>query len=124
MKNCFSSGVDDLQGVLLTGYGDSAAFSGDLSVGVDPHGNGGFQSKGSGLVGFHTLKAVVLSLEGGRKGEQDQPLGKISHSAKIHDAVRGIGIGAEHKAASLKAVEHACGKEHIADIYRNIIVQS
>ena len=73
----------DTYGVFLTGHSDFAAFSGNLSVGVNPERLRSLYGEFWSFVGSYAFKAVMSSLEGGGQGEQDQQFWQIAHSAHV-----------------------------------------
>ena len=118
------SGANEKDAVFFTCDGDPAALSGDFAVSVHPKGRGGFNNKLLCFIGGDPFEAVMFSLEGGGQRKKYEGLWQVADGADIQYAVAVVCVRGKHKAAALKAVEHAGGKEHIAYIGVGIVLKS
>ena len=73
---------------------------------MHPQRSGGFYVDPGGVIAVNPVKAVVISLKGGRESQQYQPFRDISHGADINDSVPGVGVGSEFKSSPLKLMNH------------------
>ena len=113
IKRVLCNLIQQLKGAGEAGEGDVAGFGDDVAVRVDVEGEAGVNGDIGGERVVRAPDGEVGSFFGLREGGEELRHRNVADHAQVKAAVLRVGVGCEHEAAALIALQHH-GGEHRA----------